>query len=146
MKVKKRIETVDGKGIVIEREQPRYGYFLDDNGERCFGEVGVVDTYAEILRHKDDTDYSILKKYLFENGSNKDVGVYGVRPELLTDVNDANTLVMQLNEMYNCLPNEIKNKYKNFSEVINGFTKEDLQILETNLNNIANSSEVKKDE
>lgn len=140
--IKSRSPYVEQVGISIDRVQSQYGYSLDDNGEMVFGVVGSTDTYAEILRHKDDTDYTILQKFLLDNPSSKDVGFYGVRVNPVGDVNDLNELVVSLNNMYNNLPADIKKKYKNFSEVISGFSKEDLQIFETNLNDNANSSEV----
>lgn len=146
MKILPRTCTIIDDGVVIPRQLDKYGYFFDDNGVRQFGVVGEEDSYAPILRHKDDTDYSILKRYLFDNPGQIDKGIYGVRLPIVSDVNDMRDMVNDLNDMYNALPPEIKQKYKNFSEVINEFTQEDLQMLKSNLDNNKPSDEVSKDE
>lgn len=68
-------------------KSPELGYYIDENGERQFGIVGEIDDYANIQRHKDSCDYEILKGYLYA-ANPAPVGVYGVRPEQFSDIND----------------------------------------------------------
>lgn len=71
----------------FQNKSPELGYYIDENGERQFGIVGEIDDYANIQRHKDSCDYEILKGYLYA-ANPAPVGIYGVRPEQFSDVND----------------------------------------------------------
>lgn len=124
-----------------------HGYFFDENGVRQFGVIGERDQQADIDRYKDSCENTILKAYLLQNiGNYEEKGLFGVRPDIISDVNDIALNLEKANELYNSLPDVIKEKYKSMIEVVNGFNEEDLQLLKAdNLDNSSNN-EVAKDE
>lgn len=113
-----------------------YGYYYDENGERKFGVVGQKDIYAEIQRHKSESDFEFVKQYLFDNFNGKEVkGVYGERPKEISDVNDIISMVEETQQLYMQLPENLRAKYTNIYELVNNFDEKDLEDLQ--VNNIA---------
>lgn len=116
--------------ISFSKMQNDYGYYLDDNGKRVFGVTGESNAYALIQRDKDNTDWSILKKYLFSNNTGKDIGVYGDRSIEPKDIIEAGEFMEKMQAKFNALPEVIKNKYKDLMHFINGFNEEDYKLFE----------------
>lgn len=114
----------------FSEEQPTYGYFLDDLGNRQFGVTGTENVYALIQRDKDNTDWSILKKYLFDTYDGKDVGIYGDRSIEPKDIIEAGEFMEQMQKKFDNLPDVIKNKYKDVMSLVYGFNEEDFKLFE----------------
>lgn len=110
--------------------QDDYGYYLDENGNRAFGVVGQTNVYALIQRDKDNTDWSILKKYLFANDTGKDVGIYGDRSIEPKDIIEAGEFMEKMQAKYDNLPQVIKDKYKDLMSFVYGFNEEDFKLFE----------------
>lgn len=136
--------------LSCDKEVDEFGYYFDDDGVRCFGVIGKRNVYDEIQRDKDSTDFSMLKAYLMAHSdSYRDKGIYGERPDILSDVNDMAVYLRSANDLYNSLPDVIKDKYKNMIEVVNGFSEEDLSLLKDSGSSVqptSENSEVAKDE
>lgn len=113
----------------FSKMQDDYGYFLDDNGKRTFGIVGQSNAYALIQRDKDNTDWSILKKYLFANDTGKDIGVYGDRSIEPKDIIEAGEFMERMQAKYDNLPQVIKDKYKDLMSFVYGFNEEDFKLF-----------------
>lgn len=116
--------------ISFSEMQDEYGYYLDDKGNRVFGVVGQTNIYALIQRDKDNTDWSILKKYLFDNNTGKDVGIYGDRSIEPKDIIEAGEFMEKMQAKYDNLPVVIKNKYKDLMSFVYGFNEEDYKLFE----------------
>lgn len=145
----KYVENKVYKPTVIERTEKTYGYYFDENGVRCFGVIGERDVFAEIQRHKDSCDYSILKKFLFDNYEGAQPGVYGVtRSAVHNDIITAQEHADKMSAIYNALPVVIKNKYKNIYEVIKNCNAEEIAKLmpQDNNDNRVDNSVVKDSE
>ena len=142
-------DTPEQSSLSCSMEEDVFDYYFDDNGERKFGVVGKKNVYDEIQRYKDSTDFTLLKQFLLDNPDGKDFGIYGERPDIISDVNDMAMYLESANELYNSLPDVIKDKYKNMLELVNGFTEEDLSLLKDSSSSVQpadENSEVAKDE
>lgn len=142
-------DTPEQSSLSCSMEEDVFDYYFDANGERQFGVVGKKNVYDEIQRYKDSTDFTLLKQFLLDNPDGKDFGIYGERPDIISDVNDMAMYLESANELYNSLPQVIKDKYKNMLELVNGFTEEDLSLLKdssSSVQPVIENSEVAKDE
>lgn len=128
-----------------------FGYYLDDNGNRKFGKIGERNAYADIQRDKNSTDWSIMKKYLFDSYKGGDIpGVYGDRSLECSDLIEADDFLAHCQSMYESLPQVVKNKYQNLMEFVNGFNQEDFKLFgnldSINKDSITDSKGVKNNE
>lgn len=147
MKIFNSAYSYKHNGQYVKPTVNKLGYYFDELGERKFGVVGEVDVQAEIDRYKDSCDYTILKSYLFNHYNGTDIpGEYGIRPNVITDVNDVGAMVEELQMLYNSLPNFIKDKYKNIKEVLLSNDRDVKQIFDDiKNNNISNSNNNESD-
>lgn len=136
---------------VLSRVVDEFGYFLDKNGNRKFGKIGERNAYADIQRDKNSTDWSIMKKFLFDSYKGGDIpGVYGDRSLECNDLIEADNFLAHCQSMYDSLPQVVKDKYQNLMEFVNGFNQEDFKLFgnldSINKDSITDSKGVKVNE
>lgn len=117
-----------------------FGYSFNENSERVFGVIGERNVFENVQRSKDSCDYTIFKNFLLAQGLkgllHEDPKDYGFSPARFEDELDAVNFFDSLNNIYEKLPDFIKEKYKSIQEVINS-NDADVKAL---FDNIANNS------
>lgn len=103
-------------GLTYDKDQPEYGYYIDSDGVRQFGQTGMKDVYSFIQKDLKQTDF----EYIMSLVKRGDTSVLMARDGFFDDVSespdsllDALSLGDELRDRFNELPLEVRSKYGN---------------------------------
>lgn len=131
-----------GFALSPSRFMQKTGYYIDDCGNRVFGELEgkFHDTYAEIQSHVDECDYAYIKSVLLSQDNLGDIpGVYGDASHIHDDILDVQELHDNMVAVYNGLPDAVKKKYS-LKEIIN-FDEDDFKGFTSSLGDLLQKTE-----
>lgn len=109
------------KFLSVSLKTPRYGYVYKD-GERCFVDVGEIDDFLEIQERFTDSDYAVMRQIMqslycdFDWSEFFDTNVIpcsSFSSDSLISLIDASDQVRYIEEQFEYLPLEVKEKYGN---------------------------------
>lgn len=130
-----RKKTITPSGKEIENT---YGYKINKAGQKVLAITGTTNVYEKIQENLEETKIEniLARAAAGDNTVFRPEGIYGDMTTAPSNLIEAREMMQELENTWNSLPNEIKNKYDNDVEVFIGASGsktwlEDMGLLKT---------------